>query len=54
MHVVRGWSEGLEIDERAPKESEMIGTGIEEDECGSMKQLKIACNSVVNEEAVLR
>ena len=39
-------------------ESEMIRMGVGEDESGSvnwcLRQLKIACNSVVNEEAVLR
>ena len=57
MRVVRGWREGLEIDERAA-ESEMIRMGVGEDESGSVsrgsRQLKIACNSVVNEEPVLR
>ena len=28
MRVVRGWREGLEIDERAAKESEMIRMGV--------------------------
>jgi len=53
--------EGLEIDERAAKESEMIRMGVGEDESRSVsrcsrqsRQLKIACNSVVNEEPVLR
>jgi len=27
MHVVRGWGEGLEIDERAAEESEMMRIG---------------------------
>ena len=60
MRVVRGWRVGLEIDKRVAKESQMIRMGIGEDESGSMsvsrcsRQLKIACNSVVNEEAVLR
>ena len=58
MRVVRGWREGLEIDERAAKESEMIRMDVEEDESESvsrcLRQLKIACNSVVNEEAVVR
>jgi len=58
MRVVRGWREGLEIDEKATKESEMIRMGVGEDESGSVsrcsKQLKIAGYSVVNEEAVLR
>jgi len=58
MHVVRGWKEGLEIDERAAKESEMIRMGVGEDESGSVsrcsRQLKIACNSVLKEEAVQR
>jgi len=60
MRVVRGWREGLEIDERTAKESEMIRMDVGEDESGSVsvsrcsRQLKIACNSVVNEEAVLR
>jgi len=58
MRVVRGWREGLEIDGRAAKESEMIRMGVGEDESGSVSrcstQLKIDCNSVVNEEAVLR
>jgi len=55
---VRGWSKGLEIDERAAKESDMIRMGVGKDESGSVsrcsRQLKIACNFVVNEEAVLR
>jgi len=50
--------EGLEIDVRAAKESEIIRMGVGEDESGSVsrcsRQLKIACNSVVNEKAVLR
>jgi len=62
MRVVRGWREGLEIDERAAKDYEMIRMGDAEDGSGSVsvrvsrssKQLKIACNSVVNEEAMLR
>jgi len=58
MRVVRWWRENLEIDERAAKESEMIRMGAREDESGSVsrcsRQLKIACNSVVNEGAVLR
>jgi len=58
VRVVRGWREGLEIDERAAKESELIRMGVGEDESGSVsrcsKQLKIADNSVVNEEAVLQ
>ena len=49
MHVVRGWRQGVEIDERAAKESEMIWMGVGEDESGSVsrcsRQLKIACNS---------
>ena len=52
MHVVRGWREGLEVDERAAKESEMIRMGVGEDENGSVstcsRQLKMTCNSVVN------
>jgi len=44
--------------ERAAKESEMIRMGVGEDESGSvsrcLRQLKIASNSVVNEETVLR
>jgi len=59
MRVVREWREGLEIDERAAKESEMIRMGVGEDEnSGNVsrcsRQLKIVCNSVVNEEAMLR
>ena len=56
MRVVWGWMEGLEIDERAAKDSEMIRMGGGEDESGSRcsRQLKIACNSVVNEEVMLR
>jgi len=58
MRVVRGWREGLEIDERAAKESEMIRMGVGEDESGSvsgcLRQLKVAYNFVVNEEVVLR
>jgi len=58
MRVVRGWREGLEIDARAAKESEMIRMGVGADGSGSVsrcsRQLKIACNSVVNGEAVLR
>ena len=58
MRVVRGCREGLEIDERAGKESEMIRMGVGEDESVSgsrcSRQLKIAYNSVVIEEAVLR
>ena len=57
MRVVRGWREGLEIDERTANESEMIRMSVGEDESGSVsrgsRQLKIVCNSVVNEEAVL-
>jgi len=33
MCVVRGWREGLEIDERVAKESEMIRMGVGEWEC---------------------
>jgi len=57
---VRGWREAVEIVERAAKESEMImmGVGEDEDENESVsrysRQLKIACNSVVSEETVLR
>ena len=58
MCVVRGWREGLEIDQGAAKECKMIRMSVGEDERGSVsrcsRQLKIACNSVVNEEAVLR
>jgi len=38
MRVVRGWREGLEIDERAAEESEMIRMGVEEDESGSVSR----------------
>ena len=55
-------SEGVEggftIDERAAKESEIIRMGVGDDQSGSVsrcsRQLKIACNSVVSKEAVLR
>ena len=47
MRLVRGWREGLEIDERAAKESEIIRMDVGEDEDGSVsrcsRQLKIAC-----------
>jgi len=55
-----GVEEGLKIDERAAKDSEMIRMGLEADESGSVsrcsKQLKIfvACTFLVNKEAVLR
>ena len=58
MRVVRGWKESLKINERAAKKYGMIRMGVGEDEKGSVsrcsRQLKIACNSVVNEEVVLR
>jgi len=58
MRVVREWKEGLEIDERATKESEMIKMVVGEDESGSVtrcsRQLEIACNFVVDEEVMLR
>jgi len=64
VRVLSGWREGLEINERAAKESEMIRMGVGEDESGSVsgsvsvsrcsRQLKKGCNSVVNEEPVLR
>ena len=60
MRVVRGWREGIEIDQRAAKESEMIRMGVREDENGSVsvsrcsRLLKITCYSVVNEGSVLR
>ena len=41
MRVVSGWRDGLEIDEKAAKESEMIRMGV-------------GGNSVVSEEAVLQ
>jgi len=57
MRGVKGWREGLEIDEKVAKVSETIRMGVGEDESGSgsrcSRQLKIACNSVVKEEAVL-
>jgi len=54
MRVARGWREGPEMDERAAKESEMIWKGVrreggKERKCMCSRQLKIACNSVVNE-----
>jgi len=55
---VSGWKECLEIDETAAKESEMIMMGVGEDGSGNVngcsRELKIACNSVVDEKAVLR
>jgi len=38
MRVVRQWREGLEIDERAAKVSEMIRMGVGEDESGSVSR----------------
>jgi len=58
VRVVSGWKECLEIDETAAKESEMIMMGVGEDGSGNVngcsRELKIACNSVVDEKAVLR
>jgi len=57
MHVARAWKEGLKMDERAAKESEIIRKGVGGGGRGSVsicsRQLKIACNSVVNEEVFL-
>ena len=57
MRVSKGWREGLAIYERVAKELEMIRVRVGEDGSGSesrcSRQLKIAWNSVVNEEAVL-
>jgi len=56
MCVARGWRERPEMDETAAKESEMNTKGVG-DGRGSVsmcsRQLKIACNSVVNEENFL-
>ena len=54
MRVARGWREGREMNERVVKKSEMIRKGMVggRERKGEMcsRHLKIACNSVANEE----